>query len=310
MNVAILLVLYASVLTWFGPPLLRRVSGPAAHPRLVVATWVTAVAAVIAAWGGALCVLLIEVSASIWRHSSLTICMKVLGVAGRMGLPRAVGSAVALGFLTAGLAVTAVVIRRVVHQLRRQWACSRRHASIALMIGRASGRSGVVVIPAKEPAAYCVAGRPNVIVVTSAALERLGESELSAVLAHERAHLSGRHHILHLLLRAIAASIPRLPLFPAAATRVAELLEMCADDVAVRRHGPGPLLNGLLSLTEQPPLASSTALGAVGTAVLARAARLASPASRAVQWRQRLVLTTAMWLAILLPLAAGLACQL
>lgn len=310
MNTAILLVLHALALAWFGPPLLRRVTGRGVHPRLAVAAWVTTVTAVIATWVGALVILLIDVLGSIGRHSTLTICRKVLGIAGHLGLPQKAGSAFALGFLTVGLMATAVVILRSARRLRQQRSCSRRHASIALMIGRPSDQPGVVVISASEPTAYCVAGRPNAIIVTTAAFDRLDESQLAAVLAHERAHLTGRHHGLHMLLRAIATSMPRLPLFPAAADAVADLLEMCADDVAVRCYGPVPLLSGLLALAGQRSVASSTALGAAGTAVPARAARLTSPASRGIQWRERLAPTTAIWLAILTPLAAGLACHL
>ena len=311
MNTAIVLGLYALALAWFGPPLLRRVTGRGVHPRLAVAAWVTTVTAAIAAWVGALAILLIDVLGSIGRHSTLTTCMNVLGIAGQLGLPQAIGSAFALGSLTVGLIATVVVIVRSVHQLRRQRTCSHRHAATAMMIGSPSDQPGVVVISAHEPTAYCVAGRPNaIIVVTTAAFDRLDESQLAAVLAHERAHLTGRHHGLHMLLRAIATSMPRLPLFPAAADAVADLLEMCADDVAVRCHGPVALLSGLLALAGQRSVASSPALGAAGTAVPARAARLSTPASRGIQWRERLALITAIWLAILTPLAAGLACHL
>ncbi len=91
-----------------------------------------------------------------------------------------------------------------------------------------------------RPAAYCVVGRPpNAIVVTSAALRSLSRSELKAVLAHEKnAHISGRHHYILMVLRAVALTLPRLPLFARAERCVAELLEMCADDTAARRWVP------------------------------------------------------------------------
>lgn len=308
MNAAVFLVLYACAWAWLGPRLLGRVAGDGAHPRLAVAAWLTAVIAVVAAWVCALAVLLSEVLVSMWHRSVLSLCLKVLGFAGHLGLSREIGSGFALVLLVAGLAATAVVGRRAVQTLRRQRSRSRRHALEVQMIGRPSYRPGVVVLHARQPAAYCVAGRPPAVVVTTAAVDRLNGPQLAAVLAHESAHLAGRHQQLLMALRALAAGLP-LPLFSAAADAVARLLEMCADDVAVRRHGTMPLLRGLLALATQSPIAE-TALGAAGTAVLARAARLTNPLPRRTRCRDGLMLSAATGLALLTPLMLALACHL
>jgi Zn-dependent protease with chaperone function len=165
---------------------------------------------------------------------------------------------------------------------------------------------GVVVLSAPEPAVYCVAGRPPAIVVTTAALDGLNEPQLHAVLAHEHAHLNGHHHDLLVTLRALALSLPSLPLFAAAAGSVARLLEMCADDTAARQHGRQLLLDGIVSLVEGPR--SAAALGAAHTAVLARAHRLATPAAAHIRWVHRLGLSTAISLTAAIPIAFGLAC--
>lgn len=60
------------------------------------------------------------------------------------------------------------------------------HAHTARILGAPTTRPGVVILAAEEAAAYCVAGRPDAIVVTSGAGATLGEPELAAVLAHER----------------------------------------------------------------------------------------------------------------------------
>ncbi|MFI6048194.1 M48 family metalloprotease [Nocardia sp. NPDC051321] len=65
---------------------------------------------------------------------------------------------------------------------------------------------------APEPAAYCVAGRPHTIIVTTAALGALDAAQLDAVIAHEHAHLAGRHPQLLTLIRALATTLPRLAL--------------------------------------------------------------------------------------------------
>jgi hypothetical protein len=117
-------------------------------------------------------------------------------------------------------------------------------------------------------------GRPSAIVVTSAAVAALDDHELAAVLAHERAHLTGHHSLAVTTVRGLAAVFPKLTLMREGATQVSRLLEMCADDASARRHGSAPLLSGLITLCRAAP---AEALGAADVAVLARAERLAVP---------------------------------
>lgn len=311
MNAALLLLGYACVLNWLGPHLLRRVTGTGAHPRLALASWLAVVVAALGAWFAALAVLGVAAAQSMWRRGELTLCLKALGVTGALGLPRAFASALAAGLWVAGVAATVVVGWRIGRQLRRQRARSRLHASAARVVGIPGDRPGVVVVAAPQPAAYCVTDRPHsVVVVTTAALGRLDEPQLAAVLAHENAHLAGRHHDVLMVLRAIAAGLPRSALFSAAAGVAADLLEMCADDTAVRVHGKMPLLRGLLALSGDSPAMAPAALGASGTATLARAARLATPVSRGIWWRELVSLCTAIGFAVFSPVVVGLACRL
>ena len=60
------------------------------------------------------------------------------------------------------------------------------------------------------PGACPAAGRP--VVLTSAAVEALDDTQLAAVLAHERAHQRGRHHLLVSLAGSLAAAFPRVPM--------------------------------------------------------------------------------------------------
>jgi Zn-dependent protease with chaperone function len=81
-----------------------------------------------------------------------------------------------------------------------------------------------------RPVAYCVPGRPAAIVLSTGALALLDPAQLTAVLAHERAHLAGRHHLLISLTRVLATTFPAVPLFTRGPAEVARLAEMCADD--------------------------------------------------------------------------------
>ena len=87
--------------------------------------------------------------------------------------------------------------------------------------------------------AYCLPGRVGTIVLTTAALAALDDAELAAVLAHERAHLRGRHHLVLAAASALAQTLPFLPGLCTAQTELARLLEMIADDKAADR-GAGP----------------------------------------------------------------------
>ncbi len=88
----------------------------------------------------------------------------------------------------------------------------------------------VLVVPAARPLAFC-AGllRPRVYVSTGA-LERLGEAELAAVVAHEAHHAARRDPLRILVARAIgdAYSLGALP------RREQALAELAADAAVVR----------------------------------------------------------------------------
>jgi beta-lactamase regulating signal transducer with metallopeptidase domain len=99
------------------------------------------------------------------------------------------------------------------------------------------------------------------------------------VLAHERAHLAGRHHLLLAATRSLAAVAPAVPLFARGASEVARLAEMRADDVAARHGGRRALLAALLAMgagaaSTQAPAAW---LAATGGVVATRVRRLVEP---------------------------------
>jgi uncharacterized membrane protein len=159
----------------------------------------------------------------------------------------------------------------------------------------------VVTVEAAKPAAYCVAGRPPAIVVTSAARAALDDRQMAAVLAHERAHIAGHHAAIVSMLRALAAAFPRLGLVTEGTRQVARLLEMCADDVAARRHSRRALLSGLVALTAAAP---AEALSAADLAVLARAERLAAPPQASAKIKARAALASVIAIMAAAPVIA------
>ncbi|WP_280236932.1 M56 family metallopeptidase [Nocardia cyriacigeorgica] len=277
MSLASSLLVYGSVVAVLGPPVLRRLTGAGIAPRLGVLAWVVTMASALVAWTVSAVLFVIEFG-TVWRHSdeALRACYAVIGTpvhpydhtAGRVvtfGL--AILIAVGAGLLGWRAARALMTMRRRTHA----------HARAVRMVGRRVPDLDAVVLDTPQPQAYAVPGRPDTIVVTSGALAALTGDQLAAVLAHERAHLSGRHGMLTAAVSGIAATAPRLGVFRHGSAEVGKLLEMCADDTAAREHGREPLLGGLLAIVDAEARTPAGALGAAGTAVLARAERLVAP---------------------------------
>ncbi|WP_019072686.1 M56 family metallopeptidase [Streptomyces hokutonensis] len=120
----------------------------------------------------------------------------------------------------------------------------------------------VAVLPDAEPYAYALpAGPRDRIVVSTGMLDRLDSRERRALFAHERAHLTARHH-RHLLIAQLAAQAN--PFLVPLRTAVSYVAERWADEEAAHRVGsrkavaraigkaalvprgtPGPTLAGL-----------------------------------------------------------------
>src|SRR4029077_590816 len=103
---------------------------------------------------------------------------------------------------------------------------------------------GALVVDHPAAAAYCVPGLRSAIVISAGTLDLLDAGELSAVLAHEGGDPGGRHgprapprarHDLVLLpFSALGRAFPRSRLVCQAYATVALLVEMLADDRALR----------------------------------------------------------------------------
>ena len=146
-----------------------------------------------------------------------------------------------------------------------------RHDEALALVGRRGPVPGMVLLEDDRPAVYCLPGRRR-IVFTTGALRRLDSRQLDAVLAHERAHLTGRHHLVIILATALRRAFPHVGFFAAAASQISCLVEMAADDTAARRAHRLSLAGALLTLAAARVPAG--ALGAGGTAGAQRIQRL------------------------------------
>ena len=300
MTVAAALLLYVAAVLAIAPKLLVHITADGGAPRLAIAAWVTAVVTVLGCSVAAVALLLVE-AAGHWDSPDavLVTCLERLRaiLVGHAGWPARIVATVAVAIAVGSLIAVVIRLSRALGRMRTH---TFAHADAVRLVGRSHG-SDVVVIEASEPAAYCVAGRPPAIVVTSAALAALDENQLAAVVAHERAHLDGRHAYIVAATRGLTAALPTCGLFASAASHVSSLLEMCADDAAARRHGRQPLLAGLLTLSGAT--APAHGLAAAGIAVLARAERLSKPPRRFARIQTQVTLSGAVAAMAATPLA-------
>jgi Zn-dependent protease with chaperone function len=302
MGVAICLLLYSFAVVVIVPGLLVRLTRSGAAPWLAIAAWLTAIVGVLASWlvaAGFLVLALPQNRDQPARIASTCLAaMRQVAAGGSGPLLQAT-----LFALTAAAAGAVVILGwRLSRSVWRARELTHQHAADARIIGRRVAGLDAIVVDAPERVAYSVAGRPDTIVVTSAALDMLDERHLDAVLAHERAHLTGHHHLMLAFTRGLAATLPRVGLFTTGAREIARLTEMAADDAAARRHGPHTVLGALLALSAQAPIPSGAA-AAAGTDVLVRAQRLAAPA--VTGWRTPLMLGATTLLVALAPLVVG-----
>ncbi|MGH3868453.1 MAG: M56 family metallopeptidase [Pseudonocardiaceae bacterium] len=304
MSVAACLLLYSIAVAVLGPRLLVGLTRAGVAPGLGVAAWLAAIGSVVLSWVSAAAFLGVELVRD-WNQPGriLRTCFAALRsvAAGRYGVLIQIGLLALTTFAAVALAVLA---GNLAQSLARARASTHQHARMARLAGRRVPGLDAVVFDAPERAAYCAAGRPHTIVVTSAALDVLDVRQLGAVLSHERAHLAGRHHLPLALTAALATILPRLALFTTGAIEVARSLEMCADDAAARTHGAPTVLGALLTLSGGAPLPTG-ALGATGVGVLARAERLAAQPRAALRWRVRLLLSAITVLLLTGPVLTG-----
>jgi beta-lactamase regulating signal transducer with metallopeptidase domain len=151
-----------------------------------------------------------------------------------------------------------------------------RHRRILDLVGnRHPAAPGAVVVDHPSATAYCLPGFRSRIVISSGAIAALSDDELSAVLAHERAHVHGRHHLVLLPFRALSSALPGSRVANAIFGEVQELVEMAADDRALRGVERGSLARALCRLTTIDLPAG--ALGASATATGDRVNRALAP---------------------------------
>lgn len=160
------------------------------------------------------------------------------------------------------------------------------------------------VLDTDEPVAYAVPGRPGHIVVSVGMLTRLRSDERLVLLAHERSHLSRRHHRYLWVVQIASAAVPIL--MPMRA-QVRFITERWADEDAAEAVGNRSLVARAISRAAlaQVDHRAERALAMANFGVRARVDALLSNASD----RRWTGLTTVVSLAAVAVAVAGSAVQ-
>jgi len=291
-TVALVLVAYAACVGMLGPRVLARARWTARAPLLAIVTYLAAGWSVVAAVGLAGLTLAVHATALGGGLSQL-IGACVHRLRATYGTPGGITVA-GLGLTMAGAVVARTALTATTH-LRAAGRQALQHAQTARLVGRPEPALGAVLVEHSQPAAYCVAGRQPTVILTTAAVQALDPGQLDAVLAHERAHLAGRHHRLLALGRIGRQVLPFLPLMQDAEQQVARLVELHADDAATRARDPRLLATALVVLATAAGPAPALAAGATDS--VQRIHRLLGPSEPLGRARRQLLRAAAAALA-------------
>ncbi|KQX59397.1 MULTISPECIES: M56 family metallopeptidase [unclassified Streptomyces] len=272
MNHHILVPLGLVLLTGFLVPwLVGRSRWAQQAPRLALAVW-AACGAVFAAATALIPAQLVLPAGSSHRLADMVYTLEPPTLAQVMNLDGRERFAFSLSLLVLSLPAAAFARR-----LARARRTRLRHAGVLRLVGRYDPALRATVLDDERPAVYCLPGRSRRVVVSSGALRTLTPAQLAAALAHERAHIAGRHHLLVAAAEAFAAVFARLPLARYGGPAVPLLLEMAADDRALRRCTRDALATALYALASGRAPRSAFAAGGPSAAVRMR--RILTPHS-------------------------------
>lgn len=271
---ALAFTLLALLLVGPVPALLSRAAWPMRAPRAALVLWqAVAVAAVLSAFS-----------------AGLAIASRLF-VPGEDGRPTAtITSEIAvLGWPLWLLSVTVFALtlligaRLITAVLRVAIATRRRRAHHRMLVDlldvtandhkQCANATDLRVLDVSQPLAYCLPGVRSRVVVSEGTLSTLADDEVAAILSHERAHLRARHDLVLEAFTAVHAAFPRFVRSANALDAVRLLIELLADDAAVRATGPTQLARALVACASgRTP---SGALAAGGQSTVVRVRRLA-----------------------------------
>lgn len=244
------LAVLAIVLAWPVPILLSRAQWPARSPFTAMLLWQA-----IALAGG------LSMIGAMLVYGLEPIGDNLLaGLEALAGMVLHNAPTTALGFwhifaLSAAALLTAHLVFTLLltyYKIQRQ---RRRHRELLALLASPSAEGArTMVINVDSPVAYCLpGGARSVTVLSDGLMAALEPAELRAVLNHENAHLDQRHHLLLWAFAAWRQALPWLPTTRLAQEAVSSLIEMLADDVALRTESRATLIKAIAIVASGSP---------------------------------------------------------
>jgi Zn-dependent protease with chaperone function len=272
---ALAFTLVALLLVGPVPALLARASWPMRAPRAAVVLWqAIAVAAVLSAFSAGIAIAsrLLVPGADGRPTATLTSEIEQLGwplwvlYVVVFALTLLIGARLGIAVLQVALATR----RRRAHHRMLVDLLGVSRDSVATQ--SCTKVSDLRILDVSQPLAYCLPGVRSRVVVSEGTLTTLSDREITAILTHERAHLRARHDLVLEAFIAVHAAFPRFVRSASALGAVRLLIELLADDAAVRAAGPTPLARALVACASgRTP---SGALAAGGPTTVLRVRRL------------------------------------
>ncbi len=226
----IALLLAAAALIFTAPRLLVAGSWQVHRPRLALAAWHLAFVSGVLALAATVAVAVsIALTATASADGMTAVIQTTLGWAALVAV-----AAVVVVFGAGSHEVLSSGRHSYGEVLRMPHTADRLEDGITLITCR-SDEVFACSLPGSEPA----------VVVSTGMRELLTPAQLRAVVAHERAHLRGRHHLALRLAEINQACLPRMRSARRLRRSTAMLIELIADDQAARRAGAVHLANAL-----------------------------------------------------------------
>jgi Zn-dependent protease with chaperone function len=264
--------------------MLARAAWPMRAPRAAIVLWQSiALAAVLSAFSAGIAIASRLFVPGPDGHPTATITSEIDALGWPLWAAYVIVFAITLvigaRLVTAVLQVAIATRRRRAHHRMMVDLLDMSHESSPPQV--CTKANGLRILDVKQPLAYCLPGVRSRVVVSEGTLRSLSNSEIDAILTHERAHLRARHDLVLEMFTAVHAAFPRFVRSGSALDAVRLLIEMLADDAAVRAAGPTPLARALVACASgRTP---SGALAAGGPTTVLRVRRLGGrPNSRAV----------------------------
>lgn len=229
---AVGLILCAALSVWLSPRILTRGRWQVHHPRLALSLWHSAFGLGLMAAAASVIVAV----ASTLEDSASSVPRALLAT---------LGGWVALGIVGGVALMVAAGSGDVGDASRRNRSALLALPHVAQALDR---KTELRVCASPDPFACSVPSTRGTVVVTTGLIELLTPAQLRAVVAHERAHLAGHHHLALRLADLDLACVPRSAAAQRFRSATGFLVELIADDRAARTAGAVHLANALVRI--------------------------------------------------------------